>query len=111
MKNQEFQGSICLKKLKNIIKVGQFYILPLDTLYETTHAEFEDDRQVILVFTDWNDHFDTNIQYFSAYNVKELESQHISNYSKTINRTAASVGSKNRIETSFKMSYKTYLYL
>ena len=52
MKNQEFQGSICLKKLKNIIKVGQFYILPLDTLYETTHAEFEDDRQVILVFTD-----------------------------------------------------------
>ena len=62
----------------------------LNILYEAPHAEFEADRQVILVFTDWNNQFDNKIQYFSAYNVKEVESQHISDYSKTINRTAAS---------------------
>ena len=77
-----------------MVKIGKFYIFSLDILYETLHAEFEVDRLIILVFTDLNVAFGTEIECFSAYTVQEVDPQHISDYSKTINRTAMSMGSK-----------------
>ena len=85
-----------------MVKIGKFYIFPLDTLYETLHAESEVGRLIILVFTDLNVPFGTKIQCFAAYNVREVEPQHISDYTKTINRTATSVGSKQALKQALK---------
>ena len=39
------------EKVEKMVKIGKFYIFPLDTSYESLHAGFEVDQLIILMFT------------------------------------------------------------